>query len=299
MTYRIIKYFFFKINQFFRLFNYESDFGAINSIGFLSIILVNINKFPFLFVLPILLIHFQRKDLFFLKKTFSHFSKILILIEYSFLYVLFIISNIHYSITINSIYIHTIILSIIFIPPLENKSFFLIKWHFIPNILFEWKSFLRKKTLIFFLYWVGLLFSAYHPFTLILMGIFYLDFISNIYKYNESKELLQSFFKQYHFSEKLKFNLLFFNLTLLPTFIIYIAKNYLRIEYLIYYLAFMNLYLLLTITRKYKIYHHNRLENSYHSGIFTKYLISSIFIIPFFFFFKENYHNATKKINLY
>lgn len=293
----IVNYFNFRINQFFRLFNQESDFGTINAIGFLSIIFLNLNQFSFLFVFPIFLIHFRRKDINFLKKIFPNFWKLLILVEYSLIYLLFILSNIHYKISINSFFIYSIIILIIFIPPYPKSVYSFIKWNFIPNTIFEWKSFLREKTLIFIIYFIGLLFSAYHPFTLILMGIFYLDFISNIYKTNENKELLESFFRKHNFSEKLKNNILIFNLTLLPTCVIYIIINYLEIEYLIYYVISMNLYILLIISRKYSIYSHKIKENGYNSGIFMKYLISSFFIIPFFFFFKENYNNAIKKIN--
>ena len=255
------------------------------------------NQFSFLFVFPIFLIHFRRKDINFLKKIFPNFWKLLILVEYSLIYLLFILSNIHYKISINSFFIYSIIILIIFIPPYPKSEYSFIKWNFIPNTIFEWKSFLREKTLIFIIYFIGLLFSAYHPFTLILMGIFYLDFISNIYKTNENKELLESFFRKHNFSEKLKNNILIFNLTLLPTCVIYIIINYLEIEYLIYYVISMNLYILLIISRKYSIYSHKIKENGYNSGIFMKYLISSFFIIPFFFFFKENYNNAIKKIN--
>lgn len=295
----ILNYFNFRINQFFRLFNYESDFGAVNSIGFLSIVFLNLNQFPILFVLPILLVHFRRKDIAFLKKIVPDFWRILILTEYSLLYLLFILSNIHYKISIDSFYIYSIIVLIIFIPPYPESEYSFIKWNFIPNSVFEWKSFLREKTSIFIIYFIGLLFSAYHPFTLILMGIFYLDFASNIYKTNENKELLESFFKKHDFPEKLKFNLLIFNLTLLPTYIIYITINYLEIEYLVYYALSMNLYLLLIISRKYSVYSHKIKENGYNSGIFMKYLISSFFIFPFFFFFKENYNTANKRINLF
>jgi len=108
----IVNYFNFRINQFFRLFNQESDFGTINAIGFLSIIFLNLNQFSFLFVFPIFLIHFRRKDINFLKKIFPNFWKLLILVEYSLIYLLFILSNIHYKISINSFFIYSIIILI-------------------------------------------------------------------------------------------------------------------------------------------------------------------------------------------
>lgn len=299
MNPKILNYFNFRINQFFRLFNHESDFGAIYSIGFLCIIFLNLNAYPFVFVLTILLIHLRRKDIDFVKKVFPDYWFVPVLTEYTLLFLLFIVSNIHYKISIHSLYIYFIVISTVFIPVYSNAEYSLIKWNFIPNITFEWKSFLREKTLIAFIYFIGLLFSAYHPFTLILMGIFYLDFISNIYKTNENKELLESFFKKHDFSEKLKFNIIVFNLTLLPTIIIYLIMNYSEFVYLLYYILAMNLYLLLIISRKYSIYSHRIKENGYNSGIFMKYLISSFFVIPFFFFFKENYNNAIKRINLF
>ena len=141
----IVNYFNFRINQFFRLFNQESDFGTINAIGFLSIIFLNLNQFSFLFVFPIFLIHFRRKDINFLKKIFPNFWKLLILVEYSLIYLLFILSNIHYKISINSFFIYSIIILIIFIPPYPKSEYSFIKWNFIPNTIFEWKSFLREK----------------------------------------------------------------------------------------------------------------------------------------------------------
>ena len=46
---------------------------------------------------------------------------------------------------------------------------------------------------------------------LIFVGIFILDYFSNIYEHNESKEMLEMYFKKHTFEEKLKSNLNIFN----------------------------------------------------------------------------------------
>ena len=131
------------------------------------------------------------------------------------------------------------------------------------------------------------------------IAIILLDFFSNIYEHNESKEMLEIYFNKYSFGEKLKSNVYFFNLLLLPTYLVFLILNSEDSIYLIYYIVFMNLYFLLILTRKYKVYDYKEKTNYFNMGVFLEYFFYSITVIPAIFVLKENIRTSKKNIKLY
>jgi hypothetical protein len=111
--------------------------------------------------------------------------------------------------------------------------------------------------------------------------------------------MLEMYFKKHSFEEKLKTNLYFFNILLLPTYLGFLILNYEDSNFLIYYFVFMNLYFLLILTRKYKIYDHKEKTNYYNMGVYLEYFFCSITIIPAIFVLRENIKTAKRNIKLY
>jgi len=290
----------FRFQQFFRIGNLNPNLGGAFAVQALFLIFVNLNKSVYyqgVFLLPILFLHFRRKDVYFLKKIFFKSWRLVLLIEYFILLLIFNLSNIHYKL---DYFVIISLLGVCFLPLLHiSNNIKTFNFDFISNKTFEWKSFLRKQLLTFLIYYLLTIISSYHPFTLLLMGTFFLDFISNIFTYNENKELLEAYFKKYSLKQKLYFNAYLLNLLLLPILIGYIIFNSDEIIYLLYYFIFMNLYYLLIITRKYKNYYHKNKENEYNMGIYLQYLLSSLFIIPAFYFLKQNISSSIQKIKSY
>ena len=60
-----------------------------------------------------------------------------------------------------------------------------------------------------------------------------------------------------------------------------------------------NLYFLLILTRKYKIYNHKEEMNHYNMGVFLEYFFCSITVIPAIFVLRENIRTSKKNIKLY
>ena len=298
---KIFNHFIFRIQQGFRIFNLNPKISLPILLVLGALIAVKLPSnyyYPSLFFALTLTFHINRKDISFLKKVFVKNWRLIIYIESAIIYAIFLLGNINYKIEkIGISLFFTIILFSFFYP--KEKPNFSLKWNFIPDSLFEWRSFLRKNTWFAIIGYVIIILSAYQTALLIFVGIFILDYFSNIYEHNESKEMLEMYFKKHSFEEKLKTNLYFFNILLLPTYLGFLILNYEDSNFLIYYFVFMNLYFLLILTRKYKIYDHKEKTNYYNMGVYLEYFFCSIIIIPAFFVLRENIKTAKRNIKLY
>ena len=298
---KIFNHFIFRIQQGFRIFNLNPKISLPILLVLGALIAVKLPSnyyYPSLFFALTLTFHINRKDISFLKKVFVKNWRLIIYIESAIIYAIFLLGNINYKIEkIGISLFFTIILFSFFYP--KEKPNFSLKWNFIPDSLFEWRSFLRKNTWFAIIGYVIIILSAYQTALLIFVGIFILDYFSNIYEHNESKEMLEMYFKKHSFEEKLKTNLYFFNILLLPTYLGFLILNYEDSNFLIYYFVFMNLYFLLILTRKYKIYDHKEKTNYYNMGVYLEYFFCSIIIIPAIFVLRENIRTAKKNIKLY
>ena len=298
---KIFNHLLFRIQQGFRIFNLNPKISLpiLIIIGVLLAVKLPSNYYyPAIFFALSLIFHINRKDIPFLKKVFVRNWRLIIYIESAIIYGLLLLGNINY-IPDNfgsSLFFVLILFSFLF--P-KTKPDFSLKWNFIPDSLFEWRSFLRKNTWFAIMGYVIIVLSSYQTALLIFVGIFILDFFSNIYEHNESKEMFEIYFKKHSFEEKLKSNVYFFNLLLLPTYLGFLILNSEDSIYLIYYFVFMNLYFLLILTRKYKIYNHKEKMNHYNMGVFLEYFFCSITVIPAIFVLRENIRTSKKNIKLY
>ncbi|WP_254081829.1 hypothetical protein [Elizabethkingia anophelis] len=61
----------------------------------------------------------------------------------------------------------------------------------------------------------------------------------------------------------------------------------------------MNLFLVLTLTRKYKVYHYKERTNYFDMGIFLSYFIYTITVIPALVIIIDNIKSAKENISQY
>lgn len=298
---KIFIHFKFRVNQSIRLFNLNPRKSfplVLLFIGSIFIELPYAYLYPLLSIVAVLAFHLNRKDIPFLKKVNLEYWKLIVILETSFIYLIFILSNRNYHLDFYSAFGFSILLLFPWIKPSQSKKWVLM-WNKIPNDLFEWKSYLRKNSVLFCIVYSLLLASAYHPTTLIFGAFFIIEYVALMFNDNENKELLEMYFKQNTFKEKLNRNVRFYNLMLLPVYILYLILNHAEAWYVLYYLVFMNLFLLLIITRKYKVYHYKEKSGNYNMAVFIEYFFCCITVIPAFFIIIQNSKQAKENINSY
>lgn len=298
---KLFNHFKFRFHQSFRIFNLNPKVSIPVLLVFGALIAVKLPEhsyYPVIFCILIALFHSERKDIPFLKKVFVQSWRWIILLETTIMYTVLLLVNIHYKIEITGLILYGLMVLLAFIPP-KTKPWLVLGWNFIPNSLFEWKSFLRKHSWKAILGFLIALLSSYQPATLIFTGAFVLDVISPVYTPHENKEMLEMYFKKYTLEEKIRKNTLFFNTLLLPVYCSFLILNPYDSLYLLYYFAFMNLYLLLMLIRKYKNYHHKNKEGSYSMGVYFEYFLCSMTIIPALFMIRSGIKEAYQKIRTY
>ncbi len=195
----------FRINQCFRLFNLNPKislpafliFGCLMVVKFPLTIL-----YPSLFFVLVFIFHINRKDIPFIQKVFVRDWRWVVLLESMSIYTLFLMANINYRTDIYAFFFLAALSTFAFCYP-RKQIHFGMKWDFIPTFLFEWKSYLRKHTIAFITGYIILIMSSYSPISLILCGIFTFDFIGAVFERNESKEMLEMYFKKYNLTFKL------------------------------------------------------------------------------------------------
>lgn len=298
---KIYQHFQFRFNQSFRIFNFNPKVSLPVILVFGALMIVKLPQdffYPLLYFSMVLVFHFNRKDIPFLKKTFISNWRLIVFLESAFIYTLFLMANINYKIEKFGLLAFLAIISLCFLQP-KSKPFPTLQWNFISNDLFEWKSYFRKNTWMFIVTYIIVVASAYHQASLILCGVFLLDFLSHIYENNENKEMLEVYFKKMSFKDKIYKNFRFFNALLLPTYILFLILNFNESLYLLYYIFFMNCYFLLILTRKYKLYHHHEKANYFSIAVFIEYFAYSITIIPALIMIRLNIKEAEQNIRNY
>ncbi|MDF2833936.1 MAG: hypothetical protein K0Q82_3042 [Chryseobacterium indoltheticum] len=298
---KIFHHFQFRFNQSFRIFNFNPKVSLPIFLVFGALMIVKLPQtifYPLLYFSILLVFHINRKDIPFLKKIFIGNWRLLIFLESAFIYTLFIMANINYKIEKFGLLMFLAIVLLCFLQP-KSKPFPTLQWNFISNNLFELKSYIRKNTWMFILTYIILIASAYHRVSLILCGIFLLDYLSHVYENNENKEMLEVYFKKISLKEKIHKNVFFFNALLLPTYLGFLVLNFDESLYLLYYISFMNCYFLLILTRKYKLYHHHEKANYFSIVVFIEYFVYSMLIIPALIMIRINSKEAQKNISKY
>lgn len=298
---KLISHFKFRFSQSFRMLNLNPKVSIPALLVLGALIAVKLPKneyYPIIFFSLIALFHSERKDIPFLKKVFVQSWRWVILLETAIMYTALLFGNIRYEIERTGLILYLLTVVLAFIPP-RVKPWLNLGWDFVPNSLFEWKSFLRKNSWRAILGFMIVILSSYHPVTLVFTGVFVLDFISLIYQPHENKEMLEMYFKQYTLKEKIRKNTLFFNTLLIPVYCSFLIVNPYESLYVVYYFAFMNLYLLLSLVRKYKNYNHKNKESDYNMGVYLEYFLCSITIIPAVWMLKSSIKEADQNIKTY
>lgn len=291
----------FRFNQSFRIFNLNPKISLPIILVFGALMIVKLPKayfYPLLYFSLTSVFHINRKDIPFLRKIFVNNWRLIIFLESAIIYSVFLFANINYKIEKLGLMMSIALILLCFLEP-KSKPFPTLQWNFISNDLFEWKSYLRKNTWMFILTYIAVIASAYYPASLILCGIFLLDFLSHVYEYHESKEMMEVYFKKISFKDKIYKNLIFFNSLLLPTYIVFLILNFNENLYLLYYILFMNLYFLLIVTRKYKMYHHQEKSSYFNMAVFIEYFVYSMLMIPALIMIRLNHKEAQQNIKNY
>lgn len=298
---KLVKHLYFRFSQLFRIINLSPNTGfayIFEVVIFIFVKIENNNYYPYIFLIPVLVIHFKRKDIKFLQHVFSNNWKFVLVIENLMFFLFFCVINLYYKIDFQIIFPVLLLILLSLIKIKSSSVIPSLKFNFLSQKYFEINSYLRKNPLRFFLILILLISSGFHPFTLFLYGIFFLDIFSNIYKHNESKEQLTMIFTKQTLKSKIYYNLKFFNIILFFTLIIYILmKN--PIYYFLPYLVVVNIFFTLIILRKYSEYFYKKKENEYNTGIYMKYLIVSVLVIPGIYKVAQDYKIAIKNINNY
>lgn len=297
----IFHHFIFRISQCFRIFSFQGRIALPFLIiaGILIALKLPDNRlYPLLFFLIALSFHFRRKDIPFIKKAFINNWRFIIFLESAFIYLFLLFGNIHYKCDILGLAGLLLITSFSFFYP-KTKISANSKWDFIPNELFEWKSLLRNNTVAAVLIYLVIIASSYHISTLTFCGLFVLDLFPRLYSDNENKEMLEMYFRKYTLEDKIRKNMKLFNLLFLPVYIGFLILNREDSLLLLCYILFMNLFLILALTRKYKIYHYKERANYFDMGIFLSYFIYTITIIPAIVIIIDNIKSAKENISQY
>ncbi|WP_073174127.1 hypothetical protein [Chryseobacterium vrystaatense] len=291
----------FRFYQLFRIFNLDMKVSIPFLLVFILMIAIKLPSdryYPVLFLMTALVFHWSRKDIPFLKKIFEKSWRLVVILESALIYTVLLLGNIHYKIEETGLSLFLIIIAFGFFFP-KTKLNPALKWNYIPDHLFEWKSFLRKNTLFSVIGYIIILASSYHPASLIVAGIFVMDYISEIYEPYESKEMLEMYFKKMSLKEKIRKNSLFFNILLLPVNISFMMLNLNDSLYLLYYFVFMNLYFLMVISRKYKLYHYKEKRGCHNVMVYIEFLFCSMTVIPALVIISKNLRNAEQNIKTY
>ncbi|KUY29999.1 hypothetical protein ATB96_17040 [Elizabethkingia ursingii] len=297
----IFHHFIFRINQCFRIFSFQGNIALPFLIiaGVLIVLKLPDNRlYPLLFFLIAMSFHFRRKDIPFLKKTFIKNWRFIIFLESAFIYLFLLLGNIHYKSDILGLAGLLLVTGFPFFYP-KAKINVTSKWDFIPNELFEWKCLLRKNTFTAILTYIIIIASSYHISTLIFCGLFVLDLFPRLYSDNENKEMLEMYFRKYTLEDKIRKNMKLFNLVFLPVYIGFLILNRENSLPLLCYILFMNLFLVLALTRKYKVYHYKERTNYFDMGIFLSYFLYTISVIPAIIIIIDNIKSAKENISKY
>ncbi|MBL1222483.1 hypothetical protein JET18_16645 [Chryseobacterium sp. L7] len=298
---KLVNHLKFRLYQIFRIFNLDMKLSVPFLLLFIVMIVVELPSdyyYPPMFFMAALVFHCGRKDVPFLKKVFEQNWRGVVVLESALIYSVLLFGNIHYKLEVTGWAFYIPITAFAFFFPKTNIDPAL-KWNFIPDHLFEWKSFLRKNTWFSVAGYVILLLSSYHPGSLIIAGVFVMDYISDVFEPYESKEMFEMYFKKSSLKEKIRKNSLLFNALLLPVYVLALIINPFESLYVLYYFVFMNLYFLLIITRKYKLYHYKEKRGYYNIGVYIEFIFCSMTIIPALLVLKNNIKNAEQNIRTY
>ena len=159
---KLINHFKFRLSQSFRLLNLNPRASIPALLIFIILIVMKLPEsdyYPPLFFILTLLFHYERNDIPFLKKVFVASWRWVVGFEAASIYSVLLLGNIHYQFEkTGGVCFLLIALSGFLTPGAVTLPAW--KWNFIPEDLFEWKSFLRKNSWMAVLGWMVVLLSC-------------------------------------------------------------------------------------------------------------------------------------------
>lgn len=227
-----------------------------------------------------LAVHWQRKDLAFLKKC-GQAVPLILLVEYQLTLLLFITLPVIWlsNSPEGTIYTHLAVAFIAFIPvPQRSGSRKVIKLSWLPKDNLEWKSGIRRQWRILLpVYLAGLLLSIYIPGTLLSI-VFCLMVALSFYDELESRVLLESALKNHYLWRKWIRHYSLFTLLMLPHLILYLIFHARYWYFLAFMLLVSGIFLGCAIFYKYSTYLPNRQRANNQTSMS---LLFMSLIIPF------------------
>jgi hypothetical protein len=251
-----------------------------------------------LFYFLILPVHFTRKDDSFLRKL-NLPREIVLAAEYNILVFpvsLFLVYYQQWSIILLG---HFLATSIIFIPipTIEKKHSAtdkFIKW--IPELLFEWKSYFRQHPFFLLACYVLTLLFSFYTYTVPIGLLLLLSIIPNVFNPLESKDLIASYTKDSDFLwSKVKDHSYFVHLLLLPLYLCFLFFHHQLWYVLVIFVILIEFSLCFCLFYKYSQF--NVSTSTVHNQLpFAISFIAFLLFFPIGIFFIYSYwkkaHNA-------
>lgn len=187
-------------------------------------------------------LHFSRKDNSFLRKLAIP-RKVVWATEYNLIVFSFTILLVYYQQWQVALLGHILATLIIFISnSIAIKQISLEKERIIaliPEHLFEWKSYFRKRKYTFLIYYLLTAFLSFSFFAQLIGILILLAFLPEVYNHLESKELIETYPNKASFlSAKLKDHSFFIHILFLPLYLLFIVFHY-QLWYLLIFLVLL------------------------------------------------------------
>ncbi|MGQ1928606.1 hypothetical protein [Ornithobacterium rhinotracheale] len=297
---KLFHHFKFRFRQTFRVLEANPKLVFTAFLLLFVFILISLSNFylNLIYALIVGVFHFSRKDIAFLKKVFGNYFYLVVGVGNVLIFIFLSGINVNYEYNLLSV---AFVIGLIFFSVLTRRNTPSLVYHFdfVSNDLFELKSYLRRNTLSVFIFSPIFLFLSSRKDLYVFSLLFVMDWILNIFKYNESKEMLGSYFSKHSIAHKIIRYVLILNISLIPSFGIFAFFNFKYFYFIPFYLLIVNLYLILILAKKYANYSHKKAVK--YNSIMDYYgsALSAIFIFPAIFQIRQYIKLAKNKISNY
>jgi hypothetical protein len=294
---KLYNYYIFRVKQFFRIINNDSSSVLIYFIFALIIYFSKIDDsrlFLIYYLIPSIYFLINRKDITFVKQTFTKKHYFVLFIEYLLLYfiVLILIFN-----KADNLIVHLLGFLFCTIYPLasnkKNEWTKNINLSYLPNAAFEWKTYIRSKPIFFITYFLIMLISSYHPFALGITIFLFCDIINSTYSIVEPKEIYRAYFIKNSINNKIFSSLLVINLITIIPFMSSLLINIDLYFIVLFLFLLLNMFSISTILYKYSNYdlNYSKIKTQNIAEILTVFILIFL-ILPWII----NSNNLRKKV---
>lgn len=258
----------------------------------------NNNWFALVSASILCIIHFIRKDIIFLKNTLGKQFYTSLIVEYL---IISIFINIFFIFKAsNFLFLGNIFLCFV-LPLFQRKNYFINPRliHNIPNILLEWKSFLRKNIIVFSCFELLSIFLGYHPATIMFFLLSWIYILLAVYAAQENKEMLILQFSAVSLQKKIIYSYLFSLILSAPAMILFIFFNPLEKQYILYFSIYLFLSNSVIIINKYLKFNEKIKINYTNDADFFKFSLIILLVIPAVIYIIYNKKIVLNKIDQY